>query len=436
MIDQITKALNENHRISAWKIFKTEQRSHQLYGILGKREALRIIRKTAYHITIFTNTTANNGDNSQGSTTFMISPGQTGIEDRIATAVRLADKQANPPYSLVRPGMKYPDFCAIDTEIRDNPTDVLMQLDRQLEHIAASEKNIEVSSSEFFLNYTKNRLLNSEGLDCAEDSTDILWEVVLLHSNNSMETEFWRMVSRKSLASFDMENNFRQFAGYARDAARAEVPASGACPVVITGDDLHILFAFFKHHASASAVFHGQSLFKPGENVLNSDPHGDRLTILSNAVHCPGSASYHFDDDGLPGKRVPIIDNGILTRYWASKQYADYLNMEPTGHFANFEIPPGTTDWDELLHDSGRVILVLMFSTFDPQPISGDFMGEIRVGYEYRADGTVVPLRGGSVSGNIREALTNCHFSKETATFKNYFGPRGIRFESAQIAGK
>jgi PmbA protein len=233
-----------------------------------------------------------------------------------------------------------------------------------------------------------------------------------------------------------LEDDFARFARYARDAARTEEPAGGTCPVVLTGDALHILFAYLAHHSSARAKYQGSALFSPGEPILQDTPEGDTVTLYSNALHHGGTHSYRFDTDGLPGRRVKVIDDGVLTRYWSTKQYADYLDIEPTGLWSNFEIAPGNTSWDDLFKSDDRVILVVQFSSFDPQPVAGNYLGEIRVGYEYRRDGSVVPLRGGSVSGNLAESLVNCRFCREVETFEGYYGPKGVRFEQARIAGK
>ena len=177
------------------------------------------------------------------------------------------------------------------------------------------------------------------------------------------------------------------------------------------------------------------AMFKPGQPVLPEPFKGDNLSIASNAILRGGTHSYRFDNEGFPGQRIPVIADGVLKQYWGTAQHAQYLGIKPTGAFGNIEIPPGTCSWDELFQGSDRVILVHQFSTFDPQPVAGNYLGEIRVGYEYRADGTVIPLRGGSVTGNVVDGMINCRFSRECETFYGYFGPRGIRFERAQVAG-
>ena len=69
-----------------------------------------------------------------------------------------------------------------------------------------------------------------------------------------------------------------------------------------------------------------------------------------------------------------------------------------------------------------------------PDPITGSFVGEIRLGYEVE-NGEAQPIRGGSISGNLFSALAGACFSQETGFFGNYVGPRGARFPAVTVAG-
>ena len=59
---------------------------------------------------------------------------------------------------------------------------------------------------------------------------------------------------------------------------------------------------------------------------------------------------------------------------------------------------------------------------------------EIRLGYEIGPDGAI-PVKGGSVTGNLFEAMASARFSAETVELPAFAGPRAIRFESLQVAG-
>ncbi|MBN1552718.1 hypothetical protein JW979_14690 [bacterium] len=436
MVDKIRSLLESNPEIHAWKLVHKYTRSDQLYLSFNDREAERCSHTASTQVTLFTRHRNTKGQYLQGSTFFEVPENDSRLEQRIDNAIARSRLQNNEPYDLTPSGLTYPEFNDADSEICQNPEKVLKQLETRLHDRAASYAKLSIPSSEFFLTYEKQRFLNSNGIDVDAERTKILWDIVLLYRLNGEESEFWNIFSRQGLSYFHLESDFEDFVTYAEDATHTAIPKSGKCPVIITGDALHILFQYFIFHSAASSRYNNAALFKPGAPVLKNAPAGDPLTMFSNPQHPGGSASYRFDGDALPGKRIPIIENGVLRQYWATKQYADYLGIEPTGDFGNIEISSGSTPWNDLIKATDRVILVVQFSTFDPQPIAGDFMGEIRVGYEYRANGEVIPLRGGSISGNVAVSMENCRFSKEMATFDHYYGPRGVRFESIQVAGE
>ncbi len=434
MIEKIAAALQKQTVLSSWAISERQLRSTQLYEVFGKRESIRAVDATTYdvdlHVPISTD-----GTDRMGSIRIEIAPGETGIDTRIRRAIESASVHGNRPFMLTEAGMVYPDFQSADPDIVTNPWQVIDDIHESLREEAAKAPDIRISSTEVFVKYLRQRLVNSRGLDVSQDYTDCLWEIVLFHGRKPEESEFWAIFSRPQWRQLNIGEKFGVFAQHARNALIAKTPRSGNCPVVLTGDALEVLYQYLIHHASASARFTGSSLFEPGRPVLPDEPQGDRFTMYSNSIISGGSYSRRFDPDGLPGTRVRIIHDGVLERFWATQQYAQYLGIEPTGAFANIELPPGTRSWEELLQSDDRVILVEQFSTFDPQPVAGNYLGEIRVGYEYRADGSVVPLRGGSVTGNVVSGLTNARFCREMEIFQGYYGPRGVRFEEAQVAG-
>jgi len=97
------------------------------------------------------------------------------------------------------------------------------------------------------------------------------------------------------------------------------------------------------------------------------------------------------------------------------------------------EIARGTTPLADLVADPG-VISVHAFSYTNVDPLTGNFGMEIRIGYESGPSGTR-PVRGGSVTGNLFDALAEARFSAEPGEGYAQAGPLAVRFESLQIAG-
>ncbi|HOU23390.1 MAG TPA: metallopeptidase TldD-related protein, partial [Anaerolineae bacterium] len=115
-------------------------------------------------------------------------------------------------------------------------------------------------------------------------------------------------------------------------------------------------------------------------------------------------------------------------------RYAQYLSIPSTGEFGNLELAPGSQPLSSLLSDTGTFYHVVSFSAMSPDPITADFVGEIRLGYEVN-NGVATPIRGGSIGGNLLAALATATLSSETALLAGYYGPLAARFESITVAG-
>jgi predicted Zn-dependent protease len=156
--------------------------------------------------------------------------------------------------------------------------------------------------------------------------------------------------------------------------------------------------------------------------------------MYSNAVLPFGTHSSRFDSDGSPGQRRSIVNHGVLERFWARQRYAQYLQVPATGNFANMEIAAGSHRFADLMQGDGPLYHIVAFSAMSPDPITGDFVGEIRLGYELQG-GQAHPIKGGSISGNLFAALSTAQFSQETVFLGNYLGPRCMRFPNITVAG-
>jgi predicted Zn-dependent protease len=187
---------------------------------------------------------------------------------------------------------------------------------------------------------------------------------------------------------------------------------------------------------SAGAAYARLSQFEIGEPVFLGRPHtGDPFTLRSNARRPFSVLSYRFDPDGLPAQDVLLIEDGVLRARTATQRYAQYLGLPATGQSGLAEIMPGPTPMADLLRGEPSVYQVVAFSAPNVDAVTGNLGMEIRLGYEIGPDGTR-PIKGGSVTGNLFEAMAAARFSSETSQFPSFAGPRAIRFEAMQVAGE
>ena len=184
--------------------------------------------------------------------------------------------------------------------------------------------------------------------------------------------------------------------------------------------------------SSASLKYTGETPWEVGKSIFRSDVSGDDLNAWADRTLAFGMESSAFDSDGIPAQRVPLVENNNLVNYIADQRFGSYLGIKPTGAFGNLELAPGTKSKTELMAEP--YLEIAEYSWFNPNPITGDFACEIRLGYEVR-DGERIPFKGGMLVGNFLDALADVYWSSETGSYGNYQGPQAARFNDLKVAG-
>ena len=150
----------------------------------------------------------------------------------------------------------------------------------------------------------------------------------------------------------------------------------------------------------------GEPVFDPGLS-LRDDP-----TIAYRPASCPS------DDEGIPSQRTSLIEQGRVTHFLYDLQTAALAHTRSTGNGSRggsslpspspsaFVIAPGTTAFDEMVSDikEGLVIEQLMGAE-QGNILSGDFSGNVLLGYKVEGGKIVGRVKDTMVAGNVYQLL-------------------------------
>ena len=419
-----------------WQVEFNRKQSHQLFLIGERVESLRTVETVRAQVRIYHDHPSPEGEMARGEATFTVHPqdGEAAIAHKLGEAVFMAGLTNNPPFGLPGPAC-YPVVEVLDPRLAAEPQEVLDELRGQLIAAASREPQVRLSSAEFFLDVGERELYNSRGIQAGVQSSQALFDLVIISSEGGNESEVHIAQERRRAADFDVPALVARKAAQARDALRATVPAKHAGPVVISREALLEMLAFFRMQTAAESKFQKLNQLELGESVFGPrEVKGEPLCLRSDALLPFGLRSGPFDAEGLPGRDVSIVEDNVLQRFWAGQRYAAYLSIEPTGAFGNLVIPPGSTPLADLLA-AGPLIHIVAFSDVTPNLVTGDVVAEIRLGYGVDGD-RVTPIKGGALSANIYDAFANAIYSRETAFLGEYQGPEAIRFAEMVVAGE
>ncbi len=430
LLDLLRSRLARDGRIHAWQVRRTRTRELQSYLVRTQLESERRVESESAAIAVFVR-----HDGLQGSASIRILPGEEGaIAERIDSAVYMAGLGGDAPYDLPA-AAPLPDVALYDPALNgENIRATSRSLLERWRAAASGNGGVRPSSAELFAGAVETEFENSAGCAARYEESRLSLLSILLAGAGDHETEriVWRENRRG--ADLDIEGAVRRSGTEAGDLLRAELPPTGRWPVLIDAGELHALFSPIIDQSSAESLYRKQSRFEVGAALPIGGAGGDRLTLASNAVVPYGLASYPFDEDGVPGQRTEIVRDGIFAVPWATKRFADYAGLEPTGSFANLEIACGDSPLEALRSDGRPLLHVLSFSWLAPDTEGGGFASEIRMGY-WIEKGLVRPVKGGTVSGNLFAALGSARFAKEKVSIEEFIGPAGALFEGLSVSG-
>jgi predicted Zn-dependent protease len=428
-IEAVVRAVTACPGVAAWVVREHRLASHQRYRIFQKREAERSARTTTVEVTVHTE--RREGDRKVlGESSFTLT-GDT-LDAAPALARRAVDQAAlvaNPPYVLPGPAA-VPHMALRDPAVAERPLEVLDALEAELGEAAGDTP---VGSSEFFAESHEVRVRTSAGFEGTYAATELYVEFALLAGRGAEGVECYGNRRARRPRELELGATIARHARWAADRRGATLPPTGVIPVVFSEEALDALFSPFAAHGSARARYEGWSRLTEGKGVVES-PKGEVLD-LSIDPHLPWRlGSRPFDAEGQVTAPVAMVRGGRFEARTASKRYADYLGLKPTGGGGNLVVAPGRTPMAELLAD-GPVLHALRFSTFHPSAVTGAFSGELRTAYLCEG-GRATPVSGGSVSGNVFEAFADARLSAERTVRPEYDGPLGVRLEAVTVAGR
>lgn len=134
----------------------------------------------------------------------------------------------------------------------------------------------------------------------------------------------------RSLGQLDIQGCLQETAEKTISHLNYQKIKSGKYRVVFSAEAFLSLLGAFSNLFNAQSILDRQSLSTP--DSLGTEIASPLLSFCDDALHSANIAATLFDGEGTPTRRVPLIDNGVLSGFLHSAGTAKRLNTQPTGH--------------------------------------------------------------------------------------------------------
>ena len=274
-------------------------------------------------------------------------------------------------------------------------------------------------------------VFNSKGVDCF-DSYSRATTTALIDDG---EATGWGEASSHAFGDVDHPGVATIAAGKAAAGHGAVDAQPGDYEVVLEAPAVAVLMDYLSYVGfGAKQVIDGESFLatRTGEEVA-----APSVTVVDDARH-PMSVGIAFDFEGVPRKRVPVIEAGVARGPVTDLRTAAQLGIEPSGHFSgsnefgpyasNVVLEVGDQTYEDLVGAVADGLLVTRFHYVNVLDRPSTLLtGMTRDGTFRIRDGAVAePVRNLRFSQSVLEALAAVSgIGRELSGFAPDFGSFG-----------
>ncbi len=408
--------------IGEWRAVDVVTRSSEYFFIKKQLDTRRSKDTEKCEVTVYVSR-----DGKKGASSVTVTPGMkpAAIDSLISDAKTAAEAAMNPDYEQPDPKRGRRDTGSrVIGEGESIMIKALFAADRL--------RTARLNSAEMFFEESSKRVVTSWGTDVRWTTGTVKGEFVV----QCKQPEDVEMHFRFGYDGIDPESltaRVREALEFVKDRAKAgKILKSGEYDVVLCGNQIPEVLSYYASRSNAAMIYPGYSTWKPGDRVQKAAKakdgglRGENLTVKL-------LASEPFDAEGIHMKDTLMLKDGRLKNVTGSCRFCRYIGVRPTGNFSKIEcVSAGSMSFDEL--KKRPCLVTVAFSDFQTDDFTGNFGGEIRLGY--LCDGKkVVPVTGGSVNGKLADAQNCLVFSTDRYRTAEYEGPYALLVKNVSVAG-
>lgn len=419
----IEKLLKENYEVNGYKVRSERTESYELFFVHSKLETVRSTDTTNTDVTVYVDHDGKKGD---ASFKLYASTEEAEAREKILSAVEKARNINNQFYSL-------PENETLDGVIESNFTEyepkTLAKLIAEAVFSADMYEQGSINALEVFINKHTVSVKNSCGIDKREVKYSAMVEAIPTWNGNE-SVELYECKRFNRFDARELKKEIDEKMQEVRNRGRATPPTEKLeCKVALTAHELASLFSNVAHNCDYSAVYTRSNLFSIGDAVQKA-PTGDKFSVTMKGSAEGSVASALFDADGVTLKDTEIVKDGVVSAYFGSHRFAQYLDAPSTGNLSCMQVSTGTLTDEEL--KSVPHFRCVSMSGLQVDPFNDYIGGEVRLAY-YCDGEKIIPLTGISISGKLSEALNSIRLSNEEICSGRYAGPKVALFDGIAV---
>jgi PmbA protein len=218
--------------------------------------------------------------------------------------------------------------------------------------------------------------------------------------------------------------------------------ATSKMPVIFDPRVAQSLLANFANSINGASIARGTSFLKDG---LHQQIFNKNINIVDDPHISKGLSSRPFDGEGVAGRKLTLVKDGVLQSWVLDLRSAKQLSMVTTGHAArglsspphpsvsNLYIEKGSCSKEDLMQDIKEGLYVTDLFGMGINPITGDY-SQGASGFKIENGAITYPVSEITIADNLRVMFQKI-IAANDLVFKYGINSPTLRVDNMTIAG-
>ena len=370
---------------------------------------------------------------------------------QIEQAFSNAQLASNPPWDLAQPSdAAYAEVQTADPLLVADLAGAHRGMQQDVAAKAATAEGVNINSAELFTTLTETYMETATGISASKQVSDIYFEIALEKLPLPNTEEVLQYKKALSIADANLGGFIDDAIAEALDIGKSNLPDTQDNATILV--DKHCIAALLE---ALESQLNAQAEYQKGPHLLQGDlintlarhPDSDALTVTLDPFLPVMACSTPFTGEGIPAEKGIMIERNVVKHQAVDSRMAAYLDRNVNAVCGNLVVSLGSASKNELIAQEDDCIEIVAFSSLLVNDSTLTWSSEIKLAKHYRQGKLLGMIKGGVVSGNIRENFSHFALSNESAVLNNiadafshalgYVGPSAMLIKAGvKIAGK
>ena len=431
------KSQNQD-KFYAWKITILHYQSHQSLMVGHPKQGFekyqnREVLDHSYQIDIYTR---HSDPVLMGNSSFSIDP-LSSLDEQVLKTFTNSLLVGNKSWDLPsKVNGAYDKVQTVDFIIAESLVSAHNKMYKEINDKVKKLIKVNVNSGELFTNLKTIYFETSLGLKGQKENSDIYFEIALEKLPLPNNQEVLKYKKAIGVEDAKLSTFIDEAVEEVLSITETQIPKTTSdCNILIDGEVISNLLASVVSQLNAAREYEKSPFMSEGDSILKSEKknESDKITLTLDPTIPVMALSTPFTSEGMKPVKAEIIKDDIVKKQIVHNRIGQYLGKTPNYIEGNMLVKTGSLSKEELLNSVSECIEIISFSSLLINSNTLTWSSEIKLGKLYKNGLFHSMIKGGVVSGDIKENLINFKFSNSEirineitqgfSATKGYIGP-------------